>query len=73
MSKSIGLLLAIVAVLALIVAFNPDARANAVEAWEQVKVTWSDLSEQFNDSMGALQGEGAQDSGGISGGALPPA
>jgi hypothetical protein len=63
MSKSVGLLLAIAAVLGLIVAFNPEARANAVEAWEQVKVAWSGFSEQFKDSMGALQGESVPESG----------
>jgi hypothetical protein len=55
MSRSIGLLLAIVVALGLIVAFNPEARAGAVEAWAQVQTAWADFSDRIGASMGAAQ------------------
>lgn len=54
MSKTIGLLLVIAVALGLFIAFNPEARERAMDAWEQVKIAWEQFSEDFSASMGTL-------------------
>lgn len=54
MSKTIGVLLVIAVALGLFIAFNPDARERAMDAWEQVKVAWEQFSDDFSASMGTL-------------------
>lgn len=55
--KAIGLLLLLVTALGVFVVSNPQARTNAVLAWEQGQVTWDDFSEGFDKSPGVFEAE----------------